>query len=72
MLEGNYVQHIHTSHMIAGNERQRSFSGFILKEHGFNIKTEWFKSKSGDITLKSKVLHHTCCLCGQLENRGNA
>lgn len=39
MLEGNYVQHIHTNHMVAGNERQRSFSNLILTAHGLDLET---------------------------------
>lgn len=41
MLKGNYVQHIHTSHMVAGNGHQRCI---IFTAHRLDLETEWFKS----------------------------
>ncbi len=41
MLKGNYVQHIHISHMVAGNGHQRCI---IFTAHRLDLETEWFKS----------------------------
>lgn len=41
MLKGNYVQHIHISHMVTGNWHQRCI---IFTAHRLDLETEWFKS----------------------------
>lgn len=71
MLEGNYMYNIYIQITWSQETNVRDVQWLHTHSSWVRFRVVYILVFGG-ITLKSGLLHRTCCLCGQLKNRGNA